>query len=750
MTEHEAPPTRRWSATAPMRRVLTRFRSGGRTGTRVSVRTVLQMEAVECGAASLAMILSHFGSYIALEELRASCGVSRDGSKASNLLKAARSYGLIAKGYKKEPEQLKAMPMPCIVHWHLNHFVVVEGFDAKFVYINDPARGPTIKSYAEFDSSFTGVVLAFTPGPDFKRVGHPPSLVRSLAPRLAGSQAGLLFVVLAGLALVLPGILASSFSRVYVDNVLVKGFRDLAPPLYAIMLGTVIIQGSLFWLQRRYLLRLETKLALKTSGEFLWHVLRLPYAFFQQRYAGDLATRIGLNDRIARLLSSELATALLDMMLVIFYAAMMLEYDVVLAGIGLTTAFVNMGVLRYTAKRRRELNQRMVSEQSTFTGVSMGGVQIIETLKATGSESEFFERWAGYLTRQLNTVEDIAVASRLLNAVPTLLLSINAALLLGIGGLRIIDGRLSVGMLLAFQALMLAFLAPVNRIVTLGSTLEEVNSGLVRLDDVLRATLDDSVVLSEPDAALTSGTNGSARLSGEIELRNVTFGYSPLEPPLVSNFSMRLTPGSRVALVGKSGSGKSTVSRLVTGLFRPWEGEILFDGKARSEYPREMLTNSIAVVDQDIFLFEGTVRDNLALWDPAVQERDILRAGHDACIHEDISTRVGGYASRVDERGANFSGGQRQRIEIARALVSNPPIVVLDEATSALDPATEKTIDDNLRRRGCTCLIVAHRLSTIRDCDEIIVMDRGVTVQRGKHDDLRSVPGLYRDLVAAE
>jgi len=405
--------------------------------------------------------------------------------------------------------------------------------------------------------------------------------------------------------------------------------------------------------------------------------------------------------------------------------------------------------LRYTARRRRELNQRMISEQSKFAGVSMGGVQIIETLKATGSEADFFARWAGYLTRQLNTVEEIGVVSRLLTAVPPALLALNTALLLGIGGLRIIDGRLSVGMLLAFQALMLAFLTPVNRMVGLGGTLQEVGGGLVRLDDVLHARLDPGVTPPVVDAT-RAAEQAPARLSGAIELHEVTFGYSPLEPPLVANFSMRLTPGSRVALVGKSGSGKSTVARLVTGLFQPWDGDVLFDGRPRASYPRDVLTNSIAVVDQDIFLFEGTVRDNLALWDSTVQERDIVEAGHDACIHDDVSARVGGYASRVEERGANFSGGQRQRLEIARALVSRPPIIVLDEATSALDPATEKKIDDSLRRRGCTCLIVAHRLSTIRDCDEIIVMDRGRTVQRGKHEDLKDVPGLYRELITAE
>ncbi|HEU4456258.1 MAG TPA: NHLP family bacteriocin export ABC transporter peptidase/permease/ATPase subunit [Longimicrobium sp.] len=710
--------------------------------------TVLQMEAVECGAAALAMILAYHGRYVPLEELRVACGVSRDGSKASNVLKAARSYGLVARGFKKEPAQLRELAMPAIVHWNFNHFVVLDGFHKGKVRINDPAEGPRIVSEAEFDESFTGVVLTFEKTPEFQAGGDRRGLLASLAPRLAGSRSALLFVVLAGLALVVPGLVVPTYYRVFVDSILVKGLESWLRPLLFLMGITGVLQFVLTFLQQRYLLRLETKVALSTSATFFWHVLRLPIQFFTQRYAGEIGNRVAINDKVARLLSGDLATTVLNFVLIAFYALMMVQYDVWLTLLSVGIVLLNMAVLKAMSRRRVDLTSRMLQDGGKMMGTAMGGLQTIESLKATGSESDFFARWAGYQAKVINASQQIGLTNQVLSTVPQFLLAINTALLLGVGGMRVMDGHLSMGMLMAFQALMLAFVNPVNSLVSLGGTLQEVKADMNRLDDVLRARQDPGAgAIGEADPA---AEGGRVKLSGHLELRNVTFGYSPLDAPLIENFSLELRPGMRVALVGGSGCGKSTVSKLVSGLYEPWSGEILFDGKPRREIPRAVVANSLAIVDQDIFMFEGTVRDNVTLWDATIPESDLLQACRDASIHDEVSARPGGYASLVEEGGNNFSGGQRQRLEIARALANNPTILVLDEATSALDPATEQAIDDNLRRRGCTCLIVAHRLSTIRDCDEIIVLHQGKIVQRGTHDQLAAVPGYYSRLIASE
>ncbi|HEX6630356.1 MAG TPA: NHLP family bacteriocin export ABC transporter peptidase/permease/ATPase subunit, partial [Gemmatimonadaceae bacterium] len=616
-------------------------------------------------------------------------------------------------------------------------------------YLNDPSHGPRSVTDAEFDASFTGVVLTFEPGPEFARGGEGRDVVAALRRRLAGSHAGLLYIVLAGLALVVPGLLVPSFSRAFVDDVLVKGLTAWLRPLLILMGATAVIQFVLTWLQQRYLLRLETKVALSTSARFFWHVLRLPVQFFNQRYAGEIGNRVAINDKVARLLSGDLATTVLNFVVIAFYGAMMLQYDVWLALLSVAIAATNIAVLRQMSRRRTDLTQRVLQDGGKMMGTAMGGLQTIESLKATGSEGDFFARWAGYQAKVINASQQISLTSQVLSNVPQFLLSLNLAILLGFGGLRVMEGHLSMGMLMAFQALMMAFVNPVNRLVSLGGTLQEVKGDMNRLDDVLRAEPDPAAVVEMDDGAALEG-DAPVKLGGYLELRGVTFGYSPLDPPLIENFSLSLKPGSRVALVGGSGCGKSTVSKLVSGLFEPWSGEILFDGRPRTAWPRAVMANSMAIVDQEIFMFEGTVRDNVTLWDATVPESVLLQASRDACIHDEVAARPGGYASAVEEGGTNFSGGQRQRLEIARALAGNPTVLVLDEATSALDPSTEQQIDDHLRRRGCTCLIVAHRLSTIRDCDEILVLDHGRVVQRGTHDAMAAVPGPYRTLISAE
>jgi NHLM bacteriocin system ABC transporter peptidase/ATP-binding protein len=703
------------------------------------------MEAVECGAAALAMVLAYHGRRVPLDELRLACGVSRDGSKANNLLRAARAHGLVARGFKREPTDLRIMPVPMIVHWNFNHFLVFEGFRNGRAYLNDPARGPSDVSETEFDQSFTGVALVFERGPDFTRGGEKPGLIAPLRRRLGGSGLALAFVVAAGISLLIPGLVAPSFQKVFVDEVLVRGLATWVKPLLLLMATAAIVTFCLNLLQQRYLLRLESRLSLDTSSKFFWHVLRLPIEFFTQRYAGEIGSRVAINDKIAGLLSGELATTVLNLLVIALYAVLMFRYDRVLSSVAVTTALLNIVALRYVSRTRVNLNQRMLQDRGKMMGTAMGGLQTIETLKATGSESDFFSRWAGYQAKVVNADQDLRYTTLVLSSVPPLLMSVNTALILGLGGLRVIDGHLTIGMLVAFQGLMLAFLSPVNRMIDLGSTLQEVRGDMTRLEDVLRAEPDRGLLTEELPAG-----EAFAKLEGHLELKNVSFGYSRLDPPLIEGFSLVLSPGSRVALVGRSGSGKSTVGKLVSGLYEPWTGEVLFDGRPRAQLPRSVMTVSVAVVDQDVGLFEDTVRENITLWDRTVPDADLVEAAKDACIHEDITSRTGSYSSAVEEGGRNFSGGQRQRMEIARALAANPRVLVLDEATSALDPATEKAIDDHLRRRGCTCLIVAHRLSTIRDCDEIIVMGRGRIVQRGTHQQLSEVTGPYRDLIASE
>jgi NHLM bacteriocin system ABC transporter peptidase/ATP-binding protein len=712
---------------------------------RVRTPTVLQMEAVECGAAALASVLGYYGRPVPLEELRVACGVSRDGIKASNVVQVARDYGLIAKGYKKEPEELQTLRLPLIVFWNFNHFVVVEGFGKDRVYLNDPASGPRVVSRQEFDQAFTGVVLTFEPGPNWRKAKAKPNWLRVLAGRLAGSELALTYVVLASLALVIPGLLVPTFSRVFVDSVLVGGLHDWVRPLLIGMGLTAVVRAALTWLQQYYLMRMEAKLALSTSSRFFWHVLRLPIEFFVQRYGGEIGSRVTINNRVAQLLSRDLATTTLSAILVVFYTALMFQYDVTLTLLGISMAVLNIAVLGYLSRKRVDGNQQLLQERGRLLGTAMGGLQIIETLKASGSESDFFARWAGFQAKAQNAEQRLGVTTQVLMVVPPLLSTLNTAVILAVGGLRVMSGDLTVGMLVAFQSLMASFSDPFNQIVNLGARLQEAVGDVNRLDDVMSHPPDKSVDQNLPVAERKAG-----KLSGLVEMKHVTFGYSRLAPPIIEDFNLCLKPGSRVALVGGSGSGKTTVSRLVAGLYEPWSGEILFDGQPRSQIQSNVMTDSLALVDQEIFLFEGTLRENLTLWDPTVPDSNIVGAAMDACIHEDISNRSGGYGHHVEEDGRNYSGGQRQRLEIARALVNAPTILVLDEATSALDPVTEQIVGDHLRRRGCTCLIVAHRLSTIRDCDEIVVLENGKAVQRGTHEDLYRSDGPYARLIQSD
>lgn len=717
----------------------------GKNYGRVKTPTILQMEAAECGAASLAMVLAYYGSYVPLEQLRIDCGVSRDGSNARNLLRAARKYGLEAKGYRKEPQDLQQLKPPLIIHWKFNHFMVFEGFSGKKAYLNDPGHGRRAVSLEEFDQSFTGVALTFAKQPDFAKQGTKAGAFGALAVRLRGSRNALIYLIIVGLALVIPGLVVPTFTKVFIDDILLGGKRDWLNLLLLGMGVTAAIKGMLKWLQNYYLLRLETKIALSSASRFLWHLLRLPIEFFLQRYAGDLSNRVSSNDVVAKLLSGQLATAVLNLMMIIFYFWLMLRYDVVLTLVGLAAAVINLIFLLFVSKKRVDQNMKLLQDKGKVVSTAIAGLYIIETLKATGSESGFFEKWAGHQAKLINSEQEIGVSNQYLASVPSLLTGITNALVLVLGAYRILDGYITVGMLVAFQSLMSSFLTPVTEMVNLGSRLQEVKGDMNRLDDVMKYPLD---LPFRPEEYPANRAAPPDALTGTVEIRNLTFGYSSLEPPLIENFNLKLKPGSRVALVGESGSGKSTIAKIIAGLYRPWSGEILFDGVSREEIPRRVINNCLAMVDQEIVLFAGTLRDNLTMWDETTPEPALIRAAKDACIHEVITAREGGYSSKIDEGGRNFSGGQRQRLEIARALTQNPTILIMDEATSALDPKIEALIDQNIRRRACTCIIVAHRLSTIRDCDEIIMLDHGKIVQRGTHDAMKNEAGRYAEMIA--
>lgn len=702
------------------------------------------MEAVECGAASLAIILGYFGSFIPLEELRVRCGVSRDGSNALNLVKAASFYGLKASGFKAEIDEIKKAELPLIIFWEFNHFLVVEGFSDKKVYINDPTAGPRTISYEEFDEKYTGVAIRFEKTDTFKKTKAPKKLARLLKERLEGVKGPLVYLTLCGFGLLFPGLFMPAINQVFFDNVLGEGIYRWIFGIFSAILALSIISFLFVYLQSSYLNRINTRLSSVFSMEFLWHILHLPVQFYAQRFGGEIAYRMRLNDSVAKTMTGNFVPTIVNVCLMIFYAIVMFSYDVTVASIGMIAAALNLTMLVIINRSLVDAYARLQQESGKSIGFSIGALQHIESIKAAGNELDFFSRWAGYTAKKLNADREINLKDVLLTSVPPFLQGLAITALLGLGALRIIEGDLTIGMLMALQALMNSFLLPVGQLVNLGSSLQTLKIDVDRLNDVIKNPVD--VVYSAKGIVASH----EGKLEGHLELKNVTFGYSPADPPLIENFSFVLKPGQRIAFVGPTGSGKSTIAKLISGLYQPWEGEVLYDGKRIDQIPRSVFTNSVGLVDQRITLFAASVRDNLTLWDSTVAEEKIIQATKDASIHDDILLRAGGYDALIEEDGRNFSGGQKQRLEIARVFVGMPRVLILDEATSTLDSLSELEISHNVRKRGCTAAMIAHRLSTIRDCDEIIVLERGKIVQRGTHDALKALPGTYQDLVGKE
>jgi ATP-binding cassette, subfamily C, bacterial len=709
--------------------------------------TVLQMEAVECGAAALGIILAYHGLIVPLAELREECGVSRDGSKATNILKAAQHYGIQAKGLKiQDIEDLKTVEAPYIIFWNFNHFLVFEGCSEKRVYLNDPATGPRTVTWEEFDGAYTGVVLLFEPSETFQPGGSKPSLVDSLWSRLRSSTGVLLYCILAGFLMVLPEMATPIFSQIFIDRILVEHRESWIRPLILGLVSVAVLEGIITLLQLKSLRRMKIKLSMGMSSQFIWHILRLPISFYDQRFAGEISSRIQFNDSIASLLSGNLATTIIAAVMVVFYILLMVQYDLLLTVIGVVFMGINLATLQWVSRWRGDANLQQLQEQGKVSGLTISGLQSMETLKASGLESDFFTRWAGQYAKTINAQQTLDVTNQFLGILPTLLTAITSLLVLIVGGFRVMDGALTIGMLVGFQGLMQHFMEPVSHLVNLGKELQTVEGDLTRLDDVLQNPIDPSLL----EEGLHPYLSGASHLKGDIEFQNLTFGYSRVAPPLVEDFNLTLKSGQRVALVGGSGSGKSTIAKLLAGLYTPWSGDIFLDGHSVTTIPRPLFTHSVAFVAQDIFLFGGSVIENLTLWNSTIPPVQIERAIEDTAIADVLQALPSGLQSELLEGATNLSGGQRQRLEIARALVNDPAILILDEATSALDPETERIIDHNIRQRNCTCLIVAHRLSTIRDCDEIIVLEQGKVVQRGTHDELKQEDGAYLQLILSE
>ncbi|HQZ45489.1 MAG TPA: NHLP family bacteriocin export ABC transporter peptidase/permease/ATPase subunit [Usitatibacteraceae bacterium] len=710
------------------------------------VPTILQLEAVECGAAALAMVLAHHGRHVPLEVLRSDCGVTRDGSKAGGLLRAARGYGLVARGFRKEPGELAAMALPAIVFWNFNHFVVLEGFRDGHAHLNDPAMGARRVDAAEFDQGFTGVVLTFERGPDFKPGGKAPSVLRSLASHLAGLGPSVSLAVILGLALVAPGLALPWLMGRFVDEVLAARLPGVAETLIAGLLAAALARGALAWLQAQVLTQAFTRAALGSARRFFSQALALPMDFFVQRSPGEIASRVALNEQVAETVSADLAHLVLDLVTAVFFLVLMLRLDAGLTAIVAGCLAFELLALRAVNRRMDGISQRLSVQAGKLSGMATGGLSNIESIKAGGQEGALFLKWLGLQVQFANTAVESQRVTLALMQVPSLAGLVAQLGVLGLGALRIMEGAFSVGDLVAYQVLLAGFTAPVHALFGAARGVQSLRGDMARIDDVLNHTPEPGVVVNDSPVSAVSGARPRT-----LELRDVTFGYGKGGAPLIEGFSLKIDSGRRVALVGASGSGKSTIARLAAGLYRPWSGEILFDGLPRESYVRDELARAVSYVDQDVVLFEGSVRDNLTMWDPLAEDEIIRSATRHAAIEDEIGLREGGLDAPLQEGARNLSGGQRQRIEIARALARGPSILLLDEATSALDTATEAIVEDNLRRRGTTCLVIAHRLSTVRDADEILVLEGGRVVERGTHAQLAAIAGgRYAALVAGE
>ena len=695
-------------------------------------------------------MLGYFGRWVSLEEMREACDVGRDGCSAADMVRAARQYGLEATGWRQEIDDLPGLSLPAILFWEFSHFVVLEGIGKDRYFLNDPARGRRVVDEDGFDRGFTGVALELRPTSSFRRGKRPPGVLRRLWPWMRDVKPALLFAALAGLALAVPGVAAPMLLALFVDHVLGGGQDQWRGVLVGAMAAIAVVVYLMTWLRQRALYRISIAVAIRQADRFLGELLRRSARFFDRRMAGDLLLRIQSVERVVAVGVTGLAGVTIDLAMSLAFLSLMLVYDAALAVVVVLVAASCAAAARLAGRFRTDQSHGLRREQGLWTGIGLTGLRNIETVRATASEDDFFSRWSGHQARELNARQGFQELGHITEAIPVFFTALGGAVVLGLGGWSTMSGQMSLGSLIAFYMLAWRFLQPVGRFVQFGELVRTLDAELARLDDLLSPRVLRRERRRPGPRGGIATIRGRLRLRGRIEIRDITFGFQRHRPPLIEGFSLVIEPGQRVAVVGPSGSGKSSLVSLMAGIHRPWSGEILFDGTRREDIPREVLADSISVVTQDTALIAGTVRDNLTLWDPNVPDPQVIAAARDAAIHDEIMARPGGYATEIEENGRNFSGGQRQRLEIARALVPDPSVLILDEATAALDAITEIRIDDALRRRGCTCVIVAHRLSTVRDSDRIVVLDHGRTVQEGVHDDLIGVEdGLYRELVHA-
>ena len=714
---------------------------------RAHVPVIMQMEALECGAASLAMVMAYYEKWVPLEQVRLDCGVSRDGSNAKNVLVAARSYGFEAQGFRCEVEALReSIKLPCIIHWNFNHFVVLDGFGGKnYAYINDPARGEVKVPMEEFDQAFTGVCLQITPGPDFQPGGKRKSTLEFAKTRLKGAGAAVAFVLLSTVIGYLFGIINPVFTRFFMDHLLTGENRELLMPFLALMILMGLAQVAVSWIQAVYSLKINGKMSIVGNSDYMWKILRMPMEFFTQRMAGDIQQRKSTNASIASALVNTLTPLLLNTMMMIVYLVVMLRHSVMLTIIGIVTIVINMLVSRLISAKRVNITRVQMRDAGKLAAATVSGIQMVETIKASGAENGYFQKWAGYQASVNAQNVKYARLNQMLGIIPTTLSTIAGAFVMILGVWLAMKGEFTLGSIMLFQGFLSSFMTPAMTIISAGQTIQEMRTEMERVEDVMQYPSDP--IFS--DRPLEEDADYS-KLSGEVELKDVTFGYSRLGKPIIENFSMHVKPGSRVAFVGTSGCGKSTLSKLISGLYQPWSGEILFDGKPISQIDRSVFTGSLAVVDQDIVLFEDTIAENIKMWDPSIEDFEMILAARDAQIYDDIMARDGGFYGKLTEGGKDLSGGQRQRLEIARVLAQDPSIIIMDEATSALDARTEYELVKAVKDRGITCIVIAHRLSTIRDCDEIIVLNHGLVVERGTHDELMANGGFYTELISSD
>lgn len=708
------------------------------------VPVILQLEALECGAASLAMVMAYYHKWVSLEQVRIDCGVSRDGSNAKNLLLAARNYGMEAKGYRYEPDTLKEKgTFPCIIHWNFNHFVVLDGFKKDKAVLNDPARGIVEVSAEEFDRAFTGICIMLKPGDKFRADGRKKSMINFMKKRLKGAGEDMAFTALMSFLVAIAGIFTPVFSRVFMDNILTGLNPGWVAPFFLFLIVFALLQVVLAGLQAVYSVKIQGKLAIKDHARYMWHVLRLPMEFFAQRRTGDLVARKTANASIASTFVNIVVQNALNILLMFFYLIVMFRYSLVFSLIGMTGLLIQLGINQYISSRRSHILGVHQRDKAKLISATASGIEMIETIKASGAENGFFSKWSGYQA----SVNSQSIKEKKINQLYKLLSqSISTIVnmtILACGLYLILRGEFSIGMLFAFQTMLSSFMTPALQLADAGTTIQEMRTDMERMEDVMEYPIDVFCEEKEEEISYT-------KLIGKVELRNVTFGYSALAAPLIENFSMTLEAGQKVAFVGDSGCGKSTLAKLISGLYKPWSGEILFDGKPIEEINHNVLTGSLAVVDQDITLFEDSIANNIKMWDRSIEDYEMIIASRDARLHEDIMQRDGGYQYAMLEGGKDFSGGQRQRMEIARVLAQDPTIIVMDEATSALDAQTEYEVVKAIQDRGITCIVIAHRLSTIRDCDEIIVMERGKVAERGTHEELIKLHGKYEELILSE